>query len=70
MEAQINRMEAWIEKIQEMCNKALEELKNRQSAMNNETKNTLEATSNIITGAKEQISKLEDRMVEVTETAE
>ena len=70
MEAQINRMEAWIEKIKEMCNKALEELKNRQSAMNNETKNTLEATSNRITGAKEQISKLEDRMVEVTETAE
>ena len=53
-----------------MLNKELEELKNRQSAMNNETKNTLEATSNRITGAKEQISKLEDRMVEVTETAE
>ena len=25
-----NRMEAWIEKIQEMCNKDLEELKNKQ----------------------------------------
>ena len=52
MEAQINRMEAWIEKIQEMCNKALEELENRQSVMNNETKNTVEATNNRITGAK------------------
>ena len=49
MEAQINRMEAWIEKLQEMCNKALEELENRQSAMNNETKNTLEGTNNRIT---------------------
>ena len=35
MEAQINRIEAWIEKIQEMFNKDLEEIKNRQSAMNN-----------------------------------
>lgn len=34
MEAQINRLEGWIEKIQEMFNKDLEELKNRQSAMN------------------------------------
>ena len=30
MEAQINRIEAWIEKIQEMFNKDLEELKNKQ----------------------------------------
>ena len=30
-----NRMEAWIEKIQEMFNKDLEELKNKQTEMNN-----------------------------------
>ena len=35
MEAQINRIEAWSEKIQEMFNKDLEEIKNRQSAMHN-----------------------------------
>ena len=35
MEAQINRMEAQIEEIHEMFNKDLEEIKNRQSAMNN-----------------------------------
>ena len=40
-----NRMEAWIEKIQEMSNKDLEELKNKKTEMNNtisEMKNTLE----------------------------
>ena len=30
MEAQINRIEAWIEKIQEMFNKDLEEIKTSQ----------------------------------------
>ena len=30
-----NRMEVWIEKIQEMFNKDLEELKNKQTEMNN-----------------------------------
>ena len=34
VEAQINRMEAQIEKIQEMFTKDPEDLKNRQSAMN------------------------------------
>ena len=35
MEAQINGLEAQIEKIQEMFNKDLEELKNKQSTMSN-----------------------------------
>ena len=35
MEAQINRMETRIEKIQEILYKDLEELKNKQSTMNN-----------------------------------
>ena len=40
-----NRMEAWIEKIKEMFNNDLEELKNKQREMNNtitEMKNTPE----------------------------
>ena len=40
-----NRMEAWIEKIQEMFSKDLEKLKNKQTMMNktiNEIKNSLE----------------------------
>ena len=35
MEAQINRIETWIEKIQEMFNKDLEEIEKSQSIMNN-----------------------------------
>ena len=70
-EAQINRLEAGIEKIQEMFNKNLNELKTKQSAMNNtipEIKNMLEGTNSRITEAEEQISELEDTMVEITET--
>ena len=64
-----NRMEAQIEKIQEMINKDLEELNNKQTEMNNtipEMKNTLDGINNRLTEAKEQISELEDRMVEKT----
>ena len=63
-----NRMEAQIEKIQEMFNKDLEELKNKQTEMNNasEMKNTLEGNNNRITEAEERISELEDKMVEIT----
>ena len=64
-----NRMEAWIEKIQEMFNKDLEELKNKKTEMNNtitEMKNTLEGINNRITEAEERISELEDKLVEVT----
>ena len=49
----------------------LEELKNKQTEMNNtitEIKNTLEGISSRITEAEEQISDLEDRMVEFTAT--
>ena len=43
-----NKMEALIEKIQEMFNKDLDELKNKQTEMNNTTemKNTLEGINN------------------------
>ena len=56
--------------IKEIFNKDLEELKNRQSAMNNtiiEIKNTLVGTTSRITEAEEQTSELEDRMVEINE---
>ena len=46
------RMEAKIEKMQNMCNKDLEELKNKQTEMNNtitEIKTTLEGISSRIT---------------------
>ena len=52
-----------------MFNKDLEELKNKQTEMNNtitEMKNTLEGINSRITEAEEQISDLEDRRVEIT----
>ena len=58
------RMEAKIEKLQEMFNKDLEELKNKQTEMTNtitEMKTTLEGINSRITEAEEQISDLEDR---------
>ena len=63
------RMEAKIEMMQEMFNKDLEELKNKQTEMTNtitEMKTTLEGINIRITEAEEQISDLEDRMVEFT----
>uniref|UniRef100_A0A8C6BD19 L1 transposable element RRM domain-containing protein n=1 Tax=Monodon monoceros TaxID=40151 RepID=A0A8C6BD19_MONMO len=56
-------------KMQEMFKKNLEELKNKQTEMNNtitEMKTTLEGINSRITAAEEQISDLEDRMVEFT----
>ena len=55
-------MEAKIEKMRQMFTKDLEELKNRQTEMNN----TLEEIHGRITEAEEWISDLEDRMVEIT----
>ena len=54
------------EKRQELFNKDLEELKNKQTEMSNtitEMKNTLEGINSRITEAGEWISDLEDRMV-------
>ena len=55
-------------KIQEMFNKKLDDLKHKQTEMNNnwDKKNTLEGINNRITEAEERISELEDRMVEIT----
>ena len=55
-----------------MFNKDLEELKSKQTMMNNtinEIKNSLEGINSRITEAEEQISDLEDKIVEIT-TAE
>ena len=62
-------MEAKIEKMQEMFNKGLEELKNKQTEKNNtitEMKTTLEGINSRITEAEEEISELGDKMVEFT----
>ena len=58
------RMEAKIEKIQEMFTKDLEELQNKQTEMND----TQEGINSRITEAGELINDLEDRMVEITAT--
>ena len=57
-----------IKKIQETFNKDLEELKSKQMMNNtlNEIKNTLEGINSRITEGEEQISDLEDRIVEIT----
>ena len=63
-----NRME----EIQEIFNKDLEELKGKQTMMNNtinEIKNYLEGINSRITKAEEQMSDLNDKNVEIT-TAE
>ena len=56
-----------MEKMQELINQDLEELKNKHTETNNtitEIKNTLEGINNRISEA-EQISELEDKMVEI-----
>ena len=71
MELQINSLEAKIERMQEMFNKDLEEIKKSQCIMNNainEIENTLEGTNCRITEAEDRISEVKDRMVEINET--
>ena len=56
-----------LEKIQETFNKDLEEIKSKQTMMNNtisEIKNTLEGIKSRITEA-ERISDLEDKILEI-----
>ena len=70
MELQRNNLETRIEKMQEMFNKDLEEIKRSQSIKNNavnEIKNTLEGTNSRITEAEDRISEVQDRMVEINE---
>ena len=61
-----------MEKIQEMFNKDLEDLKSKQAMMKNtinEIKNSLEGINSRITAAEKRVSDLEDKIVEIT-TAE
>ena len=53
-----------MEKVQEMFTKDLEELKNKQTRMNN----TLEGSNSRITEAEEWISDVKDRVVKITAT--
>ena len=58
-----------MEKIQEMFNKELKELKSKQTVMNNTTneiKYSLEGINSRITEAEEQVSDLKDKIVEIT----
>ena len=56
-----------MEKMQEAINKDLEELKNkRRNNTITEIKNTPEGINRRISEAEEQISELEDKMVEIT----
>ena len=60
-----------MEKIQETFNKGLEELKSKQTMMNNTVngiKNSLEGINNRKTEAEEWRSDLEDKTVEITTT--
>ena len=62
-------MEIEWKKIQEPFNKDLEELKSKQTMMNNiinEIKNSLEGINCRITEEEERISDLEDKTVEIT----
>ena len=68
----IQKLQNRMEKIQETFNKDLEEIKCKQTMMNNtinEIKNSLEEINSRITEAEERISDLEDKIVEIT-TAE
>ena len=56
------RTEAEMEKMQEMFTKDLQELKNKQTEVNN----ALEGIDSRTTEAEERISDLEDRMVDIT----
>ena len=70
MELQINSLETKSEKMQEMFNKDLEEIKKSQLKMNNainEVKITLEGTMSRRTETGDRISEVEDKMVEINE---
>ena len=70
IELQINSLETRIEKMQEIFNKDLEEIKKSQYIMSNainEIKNTLEGTNSRIMEVEDRMSEVEDRMVEINE---
>ena len=69
-ELQINSLETMIEKMQEMFNYDLEEIKMSQLKMNNainEIKNTVGGSMSRIMETEDRISEVEDKMVEINE---
>ena len=65
------RMESQIKELKEMFNEELEYLKNKQIKINNtisEMKISLEGINSRVSEAEERISKVEDRVVEITAT--
>ena len=58
MELQINTQEARIEKMQEMFNKDLEEMRKSQYIMNN----AINAIKNILEGTNSRITEAEDKI--------
>ena len=64
----VKNFENRMDKMQESVNKDLEELKNKHTETNNTTeiKNTLEGINSRISEAEKWISKLEDKMAEIT----
>ena len=67
----IQNLGSRMEKIQETFDKDLEELKRKQTMMNNtinEIKNSVERINSRITEAEERISDLKDKIVEITTT--
>ena len=65
-----NKLEAKIENLQQALSKEIQDLKLKQAEMQNtinEIKNSLEATNSRLQEAEEWISKVEDRLVEITD---
>ena len=63
-----NKLEAKIDDLQQTLSKEIQNLKLNQAEMQNtitEIKNSLEASNSRIQEAEEQISKMEDRLVEI-----
>ena len=70
MDLQINRLGTKIERLQEMFNKDLDDIKKNQSIMNNaitEIKSTLEGTNSRIIEVEDRINEIDNRMVEINE---
>ena len=71
IELQINSLDTRIEKMQEMFNKDLDEIKKSQIIKNNaitKIKSTLEGMNSRMTDAEDRMSEVEDRMVEINES--
>ena len=64
------KLEAKMDNLQETLSKEIQDLKLKQAEMQNtitEIKNSLKATNSRIQESEEQISQVEDRLVEITD---